>query len=222
MKVLGVTLGCSLLAAISAVCVVCAIFVLVAFAIAEEVRAVPIFGPMFSDAILAWLGGVPQPVATEPVWDVNGVPISGGEVFTGTVPVRQECWIPGGLPVSGPLTQAFRPASNPSHTGIDISVNEGTPVLATMCGTVVYSGFYAEQNPDGSYRPSYGYLVILENGPYRTYYAHNRQLFAQLGGQIERGQTIAASGSTGWSTGPHVHYEVRARGTPIDPLTGVP
>jgi murein DD-endopeptidase MepM/ murein hydrolase activator NlpD len=216
------TLGCALSGALVTVVTVIALFVLIAYAVASHLRGIPVVGPMFANAIVAWLDGAAQPVAPEPVWDINGTPISGGDVYTGTVPVRPECWIPNGLPVGGGLTQAFRPASNPAHTGVDLSVREGTPVQATMCGTVVYSAFFAEQHPDGSYKPSYGFLVIVENGPYRTYYAHNNQLLVGVGQAVARGETIAASGNTGWSTGPHVHYETRLSGVPYDPLGGAP
>jgi murein DD-endopeptidase MepM/ murein hydrolase activator NlpD len=219
-RLVGASLGCALSGALTAVVTTVVLFVLIAYAIANNLRGIQVVGPMFANAIVAWLDGAAQPVASEPAWDINGTPIDGGDVFTGTVPVRTECWIPDGLPVSGPLTQAFRPAFNPAHTGIDISVREGTPVLATMCGTVVYSAFFSEAHPDGSYKPSYGYLVIVANGPYRTYYAHNSQLLVAIGQRVERGETLALAGSTGWSTGPHVHYETRYNAIPFNPLGG--
>jgi murein DD-endopeptidase MepM/ murein hydrolase activator NlpD len=77
-----------------------------------------------------------------------------------------------------------------------------------MAGVVRYAGW----SPVG-----YGYLVIVENGDYQTYYAHLSSIGVQVGQQVGAGQEIAKSGNTGNSTGPHLHYEVRVRGRPVDP-----
>jgi len=132
-----------------------------------------------------------------------------GGTYTGTVPGNPDCKVPSGWPVDGYLTQGFRPPSNPSHTGIDIGVRTGTPDLATMCGTVTFAGWSAV---------GYGNLVIVSNGEYQTYYAHNAVVAVGTGQKVEVGQTLALSGSTGHSTGPHVHYEVRINGVPVDPV----
>jgi murein DD-endopeptidase MepM/ murein hydrolase activator NlpD len=145
---------------------------------------------------------------------VDGLEITQTEQFTDTVEERMDCQKPRGLPVVGEITQGFRPSYNPSHSGIDISVGTGTGVRATMCGTVTYAGWW--EFADGT--PGYGYLVVISNGPYATYYAHNNQLWVGPGDAVEAGQVVALSGSTGWSTGPHVHYEVRVERVPVDPL----
>ncbi len=113
---------------------------------------------------------------------------------------------PQGKPLEGPITQV----SHPGHVALDFGVPVGTEVHATMSGTVVYSGW----NDEG-----YGNLVIVENGPYRTYYAHLSELPVQAGQTVHAGDTIGLSGNTGNSTGPHLHYEVRLDGQQIDPTS---
>jgi len=81
-------------------------------------------------------------------------------------------------------------------------------VKSTMAGKVVYAGW----NDEG-----YGNLVIVENGPYRTYYAHLSSIPVQVGDQVSAGSTIGLSGNTGNSTGPHLHYEIRYNMQCIDP-----
>ena len=112
---------------------------------------------------------------------------------------------PSGLPVTGPITQTF----HPGHTGIDIAVPLGTPVHATMAGTVSFAGWNTE---------GYGNLVIVKNGSYSTYYAHLEQIPVAVGQTVAAGDVIGLSGSTGHSTGPHVHYEVRVDGKPVSPV----
>ena len=112
--------------------------------------------------------------------------------------------IPSGRPVNGVVTQIF----HPGHTGIDLAVPTGTNVKATMSGKVIYAGW----NDQG-----YGNLVIVENGPYRTYFAHLSQVPVKLGQEVTAGSVVGISGSTGNSTGPHVHYEVRYNLKPVDP-----
>lgn len=126
--------------------------------------------------------------------------------------------VPRGWPVTGPITQPFGPTDvveEPAygsyahfHTGIDVAVPQGTQVKATAAGTIVIAGW------DGGY----GNLVAIDHGHgITTYYGHNSQLLVSVGQQVNAGQVISLSGSTGNSTGPHVHYEVRVNGTPVDP-----
>ncbi len=95
------------------------------------------------------------------------------------------------------------------HEGIDIGVDSGTPVHAAAAGTVVYAGWMS----------GYGNIVVLDHGNgLSTAYAHNTSLSVGLGATVGKGAVIALSGSTGHSTGPHVHFEVRVNGAPVDPL----
>lgn len=114
-------------------------------------------------------------------------------------------------PVSGVITSRFGVSSSmrkSSHTGLDIATSTGTPIAAAASGTVTYSG----------YKGSYGNMIVIthENGV-QTYYAHCSQLYATAGTAVSQGQTIAAVGSTGNSTGPHLHLEVRINGVAYNP-----
>ncbi len=113
---------------------------------------------------------------------------------------------PSGRPVSGVLTQDY----HPGHNGLDFGVAVGTPIQATMDGKVVYAGW----NNQG-----YGNLVIVENGAYRTYYAHLDRIPVTIGTTVTAGTVIGLSGNTGNSTGPHLHYEIRKNLLPIDPTS---
>ena len=95
------------------------------------------------------------------------------------------------------------------HRGIDIASEEGSPVLASADGKVVWTG-YDEHG--------YGKLVVLDHGyGLKSYYAHLSEITAKIGETIQKGETIAHVGSTGKSTGPHLHYEVRIFGVPVNP-----
>ncbi|MEN9231051.1 MAG: peptidoglycan DD-metalloendopeptidase family protein [Thermostichus sp. DG02_5_bins_236] len=117
-------------------------------------------------------------------------------------------------PVGGPITSPFGWRVHPIyrtrrfHAGIDFGVPTGTPVRAADRGTVIYAGWYG----------GYGNTVIINHGGgITTLYAHNSRVAVGVGQSVQRGQTIAAAGSTGLSTGPHVHFEVRVNGQPVDP-----
>lgn len=124
--------------------------------------------------------------------------------------------IPSMLPCNGELTSKFGSRSNPfgkrsseTHEGIDIANSKGTPIKAAADGQVIYSGW---QN-------GYGNVVIIDHGNgYESFYGHNSQLKVSEGVQVKRGDLIALMGSTGRSTGPHSHFEIRLNGTQIDPL----
>ncbi len=108
------------------------------------------------------------------------------------------------------------------HTGVDFAVESGTEVLAVKAGTVVISD--AMKNLDGSYR-SYGeYVVIDHHDGTMTLYAHGMadSRIVEEGDEVEAGQVIMLSGSTGNSTGPHLHFEVRVNGKCVDPTPYLP
>lgn len=117
-------------------------------------------------------------------------------------------------PCSGRLTCRFGYRVHPItgiysfHTGVDIAVPTGTPVRAAADGTVVKAGW----------NRAYGWMVIIEHdGGYSTLYGHNSRLLVNVGDNVRQGEVIANSGSTGWSTGPHVHYQLMRYGKPINP-----
>lgn len=121
---------------------------------------------------------------------------------------------PAGIPTRGWVTSSFGMRQSPftgkrsMHDGLDIAARTGTPVQATADGIV--SRVVTD--------PGYGKLVVIEHGyGYRTYYGHNSKIFVKVGQRIKRGETISAVGNTGRSTGPHVHYEVRLNGVPLNP-----
>lgn len=94
------------------------------------------------------------------------------------------------------------------HNGIDFAVGKGNPVYATAEGIVTFAGTLVH----------YGEIVkIWHEGDFHTFYAHNSEVKVKTGDRVRRGELIAYSGSTGISTGPHLHYEVRKRGVPQNP-----
>ena len=114
-------------------------------------------------------------------------------------------------PVSGIITSRFGARSSirsSAHTGLDIATSLGTPVAVAASGTVSYAGW----------KSSYGKLVIVnhENG-IQTYYGHCSALYVTPGMTVTQGQIISAVGSTGNSTGPHLHFEIRLNGTAYNP-----
>jgi murein DD-endopeptidase MepM/ murein hydrolase activator NlpD len=112
-------------------------------------------------------------------------------------------------PVSGPVTSPYGPRWGTYHRGIDIGVGMGTPIAAAGSGTVFFSGEMS----------GYGNVVLIDHGNGMvTLYAHQSQLIATTGQYVSRGTTIGLVGSTGHSTGPHLHFEVRVGGNAVDPM----
>lgn len=113
-------------------------------------------------------------------------------------------------PVSGRLSSGFGARWGRSHKGIDLACSRGTPIYASDGGTVEFSGW----NSGG-----YGYLVIINHGNgYVTYYGHNSKNAVSKGDKVYQGQLIGYVGSTGDSTGNHVHFEIRKSGVAQNPL----
>lgn len=114
-------------------------------------------------------------------------------------------------PVSGTITSRFGHMSSlrsGAHTGLDISAPSGTPYSAAAAGVVTYAG----------YKGSYGNLIVIDHGNnVQTYYGHSSKIYVSVGESVSQGETIGAVGSTGNSTGPHLHLEVRVNGVAYNP-----
>lgn len=119
-------------------------------------------------------------------------------------------------PVRGQLTSRFGMRTHPiygirkMHTGIDLSAPAGTRIKAAAGGVVVFAGWWG----------GYGKVVIIDHGGgISTLYAHCSAIYVSNGQKVAQGEVIAEVGSTGLSTGPHLHFEVRKNGKPVDPLS---
>lgn len=122
---------------------------------------------------------------------------------------------PGQGRLSSPYGYRYHPVLRKKklHNGLDIAVPTGTPVYAADSGVVLVSGW----------RGGYGNYVAIDHGNgLSTAYAHNSRLLVQAGETVVRGQKIALAGTTGLSTGPHIHFEVRINGRPTDPRPYLP
>lgn len=118
-------------------------------------------------------------------------------------------------PARGWLTSRFGYRLNPftnkmqMHAGLDIAAAPGSPVYAPADGVVIFA----------SYDETYGKLVSIDHGyGVTTRFAHNSQIYVHVGQKVSKYDVIASVGNTGRSTGPHLHYEVRINGTPVDPV----
>ncbi len=111
-------------------------------------------------------------------------------------------------PVNGVVTSGFGWRWGRMHEGIDIAAPSGTPIRAAAAGTVIYAGWMG----------GYGNIVIIDHGNgLATAYGHQSAISVG-GGSVSQGTVIGAVGTTGNSTGPHVHFEVRVNGSPVDPM----
>ena len=114
-------------------------------------------------------------------------------------------------PIEGTVTSRYGVSSNirkSTHTGLDISAVTGTDIKVVADGTVISAG----------YSGSYGYLVKVDHGNgVETWYAHTSKMYVKKGDVVKAGDVIAAVGSTGNSTGPHLHLEIRVNGETVDP-----
>ena len=132
----------------------------------------------------------------------------GGLTVNGIANTTPAIW-----PAHGSVSSPFglRWGGSDFHPGMDIANDMGTPIVATADGTVTYAGW----NSGG-----YGNMVDIDHGNgIMTRYGHAMQVVVTSGQQVKRGQLIAYMGSTGFSTGPHVHYEVRINGSPVNPIS---
>jgi murein DD-endopeptidase MepM/ murein hydrolase activator NlpD len=126
----------------------------------------------------------------------------------------QALMVPNSAPVDGPVGSGFGFRSDPFsgrgalHTGLDFPADTGTPVLAAAGGVVLNTEYHAQ----------YGQMVEVDHGNgLVTRYAHGSKVMVKAGDLVKRGQVIAEVGTTGRSTGPHLHFEVLVDGVPQDP-----
>jgi len=138
-------------------------------------------------------------VGTKPLPTVDGISASGDGLATGNL-IR---------PVSGAIVYSdYGYRKSGFHTGVDFATSAGTAIRAADGGTVTFSGWKGD----------FGNLVIISHGNgLSTYYAHNSKNQVRVGQKVSRGQRIASVGSTGRSTGPHCHFEVRVGGKSVNP-----
>lgn len=116
-------------------------------------------------------------------------------------------------PAAGALTSGFGPRWGRNHNGIDIAVPTGSAVAASKAGRVAIASWYG----------GYGKLVVIDHGGgVSTWYGHNSSFTTKVGQRVSRGQVIARAGSTGNSTGPHVHFEIRFNGRAFNPRPYLP
>jgi murein DD-endopeptidase MepM/ murein hydrolase activator NlpD len=131
-----------------------------------------------------------------------------GRVVRGAVSLTGFIW-----PVEGRLTSRYGPRWGRMHTGIDIAAPGGTPIGAAKAGTVLFTGWMG----------GYGNLVVLDHGDdVVTLYAHQSRIAVNEGQALAQGQVLGYVGSTGHSTGNHLHFEVRVDAHPRDPLPYLP
>lgn len=138
------------------------------------------------------------------VWELQLAQRRAGGAFVPVYPVR-----------SVSITDSFGPRIHPilgtwrNHNGTDFAVNMGTPIYAIESGVVIVAGW----------NDAYGYLVVIDHGGgIASWYGHSSRLHVSVGQSVKQGQHISDAGSTGWSTGPHLHLEVHVQGKPVDPM----
>lgn len=117
-------------------------------------------------------------------------------------------------PVDGPISSGFGLREGAPHDGIDISAPEGTPIRAAYDGKVIYSGDELK---------GYGNLIIIKHpGEYATVYAHNKVNYVKEGDYVKKGQIIGEVGKTGNARAPHLHFEIRWKAKPVNPVFLLP
>jgi murein DD-endopeptidase MepM/ murein hydrolase activator NlpD len=132
----------------------------------------------------------------------------GGGAIDGRVSGAGLIW-----PVGGPVTSGFGMRWGRMHQGIDIGAGYGAPIHAAKAGTVIFVGQMS----------GYGNVVIIDHGGgFSTLYAHQSQLAASDGASVGQGDVVGYIGSTGHSTGPHLHFETRVNGSPQNPRNYLP
>ena len=145
--------------------------------------------------------------------DATSVPQSAAEASDATMVAGSQGlfqWPTPGRRISG---WTFHDPRNPGHVGLDIGANMWDPIVTIADGVVVFA----------EWGGGYGNLVIVEHGrAWRSYYAHLTEITVQVGQEVRQGELLGGAGSTGYSTGPHLHFEIRYYGRPVDPHVYLP
>lgn len=150
---------------------------------------------------------LPQPPAG---YSVQAAPQMPATSIVLTLPGPKDSGIPIalGVPVPGPISSPFGYRWGRQHEGIDIACSYGRQVRATAEGRVTYAGT----------KGTYGRLIVLEHASgVETLYGHLSEIAVKKGQKVAKGAVIGKAGNSGRSTGPHLHFEVRLRGRPVDP-----
>lgn len=193
---------------------------------AEEMSsAVNVMKDFFSGDALAVFGGSVTDVATDgnvkPEAEETAIPMGGDdlELFEATEKTSFAPYITTDKLLSpienGRYTSYFGYRTNPItgewsfHTGLDIAAKEGTKIRSALSGTVTTVG---EDSRAGKY------IIVTHSEGFQTFYCHCSEILGEEGMNINKGETIALVGTTGWSTGPHLHFEVRRDGIRLNPL----
>ena len=135
---------------------------------------------------------------------IRGAQAEAGSSGTGAPSAAGLIW-----PVDGVVVSGFGMRWGRMHEGIDIAASSGTPIRASAAGTIIHAGWLG----------GYGNLVVVDHGNgLATAYAHASSILVGVGQQVSQGETVALIGSTGNSSGPHLHCEVRVNGVAVDPL----
>jgi hypothetical protein len=130
--------------------------------------------------------------------------------FVAAIPEGMFIWPTTRREISG---WTFHDPGNPSHIGLDIAARMWDPIVAIADGTVVFA----------EWGGGYGNLVIVEHdGGWSSYYAHLSEFAVKAGEKVRQGQLLGGAGTTGYSTGPHLHFEIRYYGRPVDPHVYLP
>jgi len=135
---------------------------------------------------------------------IRNAQASAGSTGSGVLSAAGFIW-----PVNGTVTSGYGWRWGRLHEGIDIAAPSGTPIWAAAAGTVIYAGWLG----------GYGNLVVVDHGNgLATAYAHASAVLVSVGQSVGQGETVSLVGSTGNSSGPHLHFEVRVNGSAVDPL----
>lgn len=174
-----------------------------------RVQVAPISGAPGRYSLALTLSDAPAPVTPgAPIIPQPTVAAASDYVATATQGMFQ--WPTTRREISG---WTFHDPRNPGHIGLDIAAKMWDPIVAVADGMVAFAGWGG----------GYGNLVIVEHaGDWRSYYAHLTEIVVEVGQAVRQGELLGGAGTTGYSTGPHLHFELRYKGRPVDPHIYLP